>query len=106
EIVVRRSQIELFRNSGSFLRIAYLTDVNAFERLAQALQQLKQQSPATRELILRPEPDVAYEVLVQVMDAARSGKLAATPGSAGTSSSRELFPDIFMGMAPTPAATP
>ncbi len=105
EIIVQQSQIELFRNGGSFLRVAHLTDAGAFERLAQALQQLKQQSPATRELILRPEPDVAYEVLVQVMDAARSGKLAATQGSTGTTGTQELFPDIFMGTAPTPATT-
>jgi biopolymer transport protein ExbD len=106
EIIVRQNQIELFRNGSSFLRVAYHTDTAAFERLAQALQQLKQQSPATRELILRPEPDVAYEVLVQVMDAARSGKPVATPGNTGTSGTQELFPDIFMGVAPMPAATP
>lgn len=105
EIVVGQSQIELFRNGGSFLRVAYPTDASAFERLAQALQQLKLQSPTTRELTLRPEPDVAYEVLVQVMDAARSGKQAATQAGTDTRGSQELFPDIFMGLAPTPGAT-
>jgi biopolymer transport protein ExbD len=102
EIVVRKDLIELFRNGSSFLRTGYGPHGAGLESLAQALQQLKQQSPATRELILRPEPDVAYEVLVQVMDAARSGRITTSPGSPA-GGAQELFPDIFMGVAPAPA---
>ncbi|MGH8528428.1 MAG: ExbD/TolR family protein [Nevskiales bacterium] len=95
EIVLRRAGMELLRNGASVQRIPRRKDGADYLALAQQLRQLKLESPVTREIVLRPEPQIAYEELVQVMDAARVGA-PLSPAPAGA----ELFPDIRIGDAP------
>lgn len=90
EVVIRRDGLELRRDGASALKQAYSTDGREYKALSQMLQQLKAEAPATREITLSPEPEVAYEILVHVMDAARDAGL----------SGKELFPEILMGAAP------
>lgn len=96
EVMIRQSELELLNNGASRLRLSLSTngrnDGAEFATLAQTLQALKAQSPATRQITISPEPEVPYETLVHVMDAVRQGD--------GKSGGQELFPDILMGTAP------
>jgi hypothetical protein len=61
------------------------------------MQSVKQKFPETKAASVLSEPDTSYEVLVQVMDAVRSGRSA----NGGTKLVRvELFPDVSVGDAP------
>jgi hypothetical protein len=61
------------------------------------MQTVKQKFPDTRTASVLSEPDTSYEVLVQVMDAVRTGRSA----NGGTKLVRvELFPDVSVGDAP------
>jgi biopolymer transport protein ExbD len=90
EIVIRRDGLQLLRDGASALKLGYSTDGREYQALTQTLTQLKAQAPATREITLSPEPEVAYEILVRVMDATREAGLTG----------KELFPEVLMGAAP------
>jgi biopolymer transport protein ExbD len=62
--------------------------------LGNLLGKVKDKVPTETKITILLEPTVAYDTLVQVMDAARE---QATPDNR---SERELFPDIALGDAP------
>lgn len=59
-----------------------------YETLAERLAWAKSQRPDTVDVILMPQPDVVYEVLIGTMDAARS--MPTTGGRAGAA----MFPVV------------
>lgn len=101
EVVLRRTEIQLMRNGALLQRIARRRDGGDYRALATQLHGLKKASPATKEIVLRPEPNIPYDDLVHVMDAARIG--APLPPAAQPPP--ELFPDIRIGDAPAVVTT-
>ena len=98
EVVIRADSIEVGDRIGGLIeRIPRTTsghyDVAALATLARAL---KEKFPGQSDVTLLPEPNIPYDVLVQVMDAMRSG-----PQVQGAKVVQvELFPDISIGDAP------
>lgn len=73
-----------------------------FESLNDYLKNVKASYPAKTAVTVLLEPDIAYDVLVQVMDAVRMTQYA----TAGNVVNAELFPDISIGDAvPAPTVT-
>ena len=104
EITVRDDVIEVGdRHAGVLNRIARSSDDDAVDdgslaELGQYLRELKRRFPAHVDATLLLEPDVPYDLLVQVMDAVR---VADIPASDGRLAARaELFPQISIGDAP------
>ncbi|MGH8481137.1 MAG: ExbD/TolR family protein [Nevskiaceae bacterium] len=65
------------------------------------LAEVKRRNPEEESVTLLLEPDIQYDVLVQVMDAAR----VFPPGSAELAGGIPMFPSIAIGDAP-PATAP
>ena len=97
EVIVRKDSIEIANRNGDFYKKldnqkgAY--DVRALER---QLRELKTRFPKKRDASILLEDDIAYEILVQVMDALREDPTIRDANG----SSAELFPDISIGDAP------
>jgi biopolymer transport protein ExbD len=101
EVVVRKNAVEVGDRIGGLLqRIERGTtpeaEAKAFVALGSLLVQVKQRFPDKREATLLAEPEVAYDTLIQAMDAMRG-----TVSAQGTQLVRaELFPLISVGDAP------
>ena len=65
-----------------------------FDALADHMKRIKARFPRETNLILSAEPDVAYEVVIQTMDACRELRGAAAAGVAD----RKLFPDVSLSL--------
>ncbi len=98
EIVVRRDALEVGDRIGGLIqRIPAAAGGGPDTRALQALvQQIKTKFPDKREATVLAEQDTSYDVLVQVMDAVRSGHLAQGDKLVKA----ELFPNISIGDAP------
>jgi biopolymer transport protein ExbD len=59
------------------------------ERLTATLKLIKEKYPASKQLVLVPDDDLKYEVIVKIMDAARDYK-------APTGHRIELFPEVVL----------
>lgn len=100
EVVIRRDGFEVGDRVGGLIRRVENTATGYdYKALSALMQQLKQRFPDKQDATVLSEPDTAYDVLVQTMDAVRS---ARTSGKNGTTF--ELFPDISVGDAPVPGA--
>ena len=101
EIVVRKDSVEVGDRIGGLLQriergATPEAEAKAFVALGSLLVQVKQRFPDKREATLLAEPEVAYDTLVQAMDAMRG-----TVTARGTQLVRaELFPVISVGDAP------
>jgi biopolymer transport protein ExbD len=97
EVIVRANELVVNdRNSGPLKvlpNIATGYDLNA---LSEFIRQVKSKFPAKTDATVLLGPDIAYDVLVQVMDTVRVYELPTAPFSKA-----ELFPDISVGDAPT-----
>ena len=101
EITVRENSIEVgdryngmlsrFDNGGANYDLAGLSDY---------LLEVKSRFPDKADATLLLEPDISYEVLVQVMDTIRVAE--RLPDGARESVRYELFPEISIGDAPVP----
>ncbi len=99
EVVVRRGGLEAGdRGNESMQTLANRDSGYDLQGLSALLQQLKARYPQNRAVTVLVEPDISYDQLVQVMDAVRTSRAAATADTAATSI--ELFPDISIGDAP------
>ena len=101
EITVREDAIEVGdRNAGVLSRIDNTVDGYDLPQLTTYLQRVKQQFPDKADATLLLEPDISYQVLVEVMDAVR---VAERAGESPREVVRyELFPEISIGDAPIP----
>jgi biopolymer transport protein ExbD len=97
EIVVRQDALEVGdRIGGLIMRIGRTDKGYDYKTLSDLMQQLKTRFPDKTDATVLAEPDTPYDVLVQVMDAVRQGKVA----NGATVVDAEFFPDISVGDAP------
>jgi len=99
-VVIRKSGLEITDRNGSKTEIANTAQGYDFKRLNTDLVAIKQSAPSKDDITLLLEADVPYDVLVQTMDAARSLPKGV---QIGENPSRDLFPQISIGDAPTAA---
>ena len=96
EITVRDDLIEVGdRNAGRLASIDNSPEGYNFEELSEYLQRVKQKFPEKTDATLLLEPDISYEVLVQVMDAVRVVEHLDDEKIVKS----ELFPEIAIGDA-------
>lgn len=60
-----------------------------FEGLTLALKRIKEKYPASKSMVLVPDDDMKYQLIVDIMDAARDYKVA-------TGHRIELFPEVVL----------
>ena len=98
EITVRDASIEVGdRNAGVLSRIDNTSDGYDLDELADYLQRVKQQFPDKADATLLLEPDISYQVLVEVMDTVRI--VERVDEDAHLAVKYELFPEISIGDA-------
>jgi biopolymer transport protein ExbD len=97
EVIVHPAELVINdRNSGPLKvlpNVATGYDLNA---LSEFMRVVKSKFPQKMDATVLLGPDIAYDVLVQVMDTVRVYELPTAPFSKA-----ELFPDISVGDAPT-----
>lgn len=98
EVVVRADAIEVGDRIGGLIqRIPKKADgSHDVATLALLARAIKEKFPDKTDVTVLPEPDVAYDVLVQTMDALRAGRQAQGAKLVEVA----LFPDISIGDAP------
>ena len=102
EVIVRDASIQVGdRNAGIFSDIPKTEAGYDFDSLTAKLKNVKAQFPDQLAVTLLLEPDIDYEVVVQVMDAVRTYRVEE-PGEFRRA---ELFPEISIGDAPFMAAS-
>jgi biopolymer transport protein ExbD len=97
EVLVRKDSIQLAdRNSGPLGTMQNLPSGYDYEGLTNYLKRVKAKFPDMTNATLLFEPDIPYDILVQVMDRVRVFETNAS----GRSEQAELFPDISIGDVP------
>jgi biopolymer transport protein ExbD len=97
EVVIRRDALEVGDRIGGLIqRIPDTPSGHDLQALAVLAQQIKTRFPDQTDATVLPEPNTAYDTLVQVMDALRAGRM--TQGTTVVRSA--LFPNISIGDAP------
>lgn len=97
EIVVREKSLTVGdRNSGQLKSIPNGEDGYNLKVLTDYLKRVKARFPEKTDVTLLLEPDIPYDVLVQVMDAVRMFEAV----QAAEVVKAELFPEISIGDAP------
>jgi biopolymer transport protein ExbD len=97
ELVLRKDSIEVGdRRGGLIKRITHQDGSYDYAQLSELLQQIKARYPDKQDVTLLLEPDIAYDSLVQTMDAVRIADVVV----AGNLVKVELFPQISVGDAP------
>jgi len=99
EVTVRETSIEVGdRRTGRLRTLKAGPDGHDYKALSAFLKELKARVPNQDEATLLLEPDIPYDVLVQVMDAVRV--VVVDDAGPGTLAMAELFPEISIGDAP------
>lgn len=97
EVIVRADRLEVGeRNGGLMTSLPMVNESYDFAGLSKYLQRVKATFPEKLDASILLEPDVPYDVLVQVMDAVRVFEAV----QAGSVVKAELFPEISIGDAP------
>ena len=102
-VAIRKSELELSDLQGVTTHIPNTAEGRDVKTLATRLSEIKLGHPKEEQITLLMEQDVAYEVLVQVMDAARTLPAGV---QLTTSSARDMFPLISIGDAPDVSGAP
>lgn len=95
EITVRSDRIEVANRGGAPITIGKREEGYNLKSLGDVLKQIKAEFPDRTDATIRLEPDISYEVLVQVMDTVR----VAPAVQAASVVWVELFPAISIGDA-------
>jgi hypothetical protein len=99
EITVRDASIEVGdRATGLLSRIENTSDGYDFGELAAYLERVKRQFPDKADAKLLLEPEIPYQVLVEVMDTVRVTERKREESNELVK--YELFPEIAIGDAP------
>ena len=98
EVIVRKTGLEIANGSYVEAAIPKKDDQYDMDKLSEMLMRLKAQYPEKEDATILMEPDIAYDYLIQVMDAVRSIEIRADEGEAVKK--MVLFPDISIGDAP------
>ena len=98
EVIVRKTGLEIANGSYVEAAIPKKDDQYDMEMLSEMLMRLKTQNPDKEDATVLLEPDIAYDYLIQIMDAVRGAELRED-GSA-EAQKISLFPEISIGDAP------
>ena len=98
EIIVREKGLEIGNGRRVVARFPNIEGKHDFASLSQHLLEIKRNYPDKMNATVLMEPDIEYELLVQVMDAVRTAELSQ--GENGIFEKVALFPDISIGDAP------
>jgi biopolymer transport protein ExbD len=97
EVLVRKDSLQVAdRNSGPLATLQSTAGGYDYEGLTNYLKRLKARFPEKTDASLLFEPDIPYDILVQVMDRVR---VFETKQGTRTEQA-ELFPDISIGDVP------
>ncbi len=98
EVVVRANRLEVGeRHTGLLTSLPRIDGDYDLEGLSAFLKRIKAKYPDKVDATILLEQDVAYDVLVQVMDTVR---VYPAQSEAGEEIQAELFPEISIGDAP------
>jgi biopolymer transport protein ExbD len=97
EVLVRKESIQVAdRNSGPLATMQSTADGYDYEGLTNYLKRVKAKFPEKTDASLLFEPDIPYDILVQIMDRVRVFETKQV----GRAEQAELFPDISIGDVP------
>jgi len=99
EVIVRKAGLEIANGSFVEAAIPKKDDQYDMEMLSEMLVRLKARYPEKKDATVLMEPEIAYDYLIQIMDAVRSTELQQEDGSDKVQK-MALFPDISIGDAP------
>src|SRR5580700_2623242 len=101
EVVVRKDSLQVDdRNSGPLASFPSHDGAYDYDALSSYLQQVKSRFPDKTDATVLLEPDIPYDVVVQVMD-----RMRVLEVNAGLDTVQyELFPDVSLGDAPAEGA--
>ncbi len=98
EVIVREAGLELAEGDTVIARIPKVEEAYDLEQLNEHVMALKRQYPDHDEASVLLEPNIAYDHLIQVMDAVRSAEISMDGQAEMTRVA--LFTDISIGDAP------
>jgi biopolymer transport protein ExbD len=98
EVIVRKTGLEIANGSYVEAAIPKKDDRYDMEMLSEMLMRLKAQYPDKEDATILLEPEIAYDYLIQIMDAVRGAEVRED-GSEEVQKML-LFPDISIGDAP------
>lgn len=98
-VTMRATGIDISDRNGALRHLQNTPSGYNIQALADVLVEAKKAAPSEQSLTLLLEPDIAYDNIVQVMDAARVTSAEARASGLP----RELFPQISIGDAPAAA---
>jgi len=98
EVIVRKTGLEIANGSYVEAAIPKKDDRYDMEMLSEMLMRLKAQYPDKEDATILLEPEIAYDYLIQIMDAVRGAEVRED-GSEEVQRML-LFPDISIGDAP------
>jgi biopolymer transport protein ExbD len=98
EVIVRKTGLEIANGSYVEAAIPKKDDRYDMEMLSEMLMRLKAQYPDKEDATILLEPEIAYDYLIQIMDAVRGTEIRED----GSEEVQRLilFPDISIGDAP------
>ena len=98
EVIVRETGLEIANGSSVEAAFPKKDDQYDLEMLTEMLLRLKAQYPEKEDATVLMEPNIAYDYLIQIMDAVRGTEIQAK----GIEKTQKivLFPDISIGDAP------
>lgn len=102
-LTVRETGMQLDDERGALQRFPIQPDGYNTVALNDLLREIKKRRPNQTTITLLMEPDIAYDDMIQIMDAVRAHRDADTELGRMVLKQR-LFPDISIGDAPPPAA--
>jgi len=98
EVVIRDEKIDVGDRIGGLIQSIPKTAAGAYDyaQLAAVMRMIKERFPDKTDATVLSDPNVSYDVLVQVMDALRATRQVQGPKTVEVA----LFPDISIGDAP------
>jgi len=98
EVIVRKAGLEIANGHSVEAAIPKKDDQYDMEMLSQILTRLKASYPDKEDATVLLEPEIAYDYLIQIMDAVRGAEIRED----GSDEAQKivLFPDISIGDAP------
>ena len=98
EVIVRKAGLELANGSNVVAAIPNQEGEYDFKKLNKILLRLKSDYPTKDDATVLMEPDIEYDLLIQVMDALRATEIPEE--GSGELQKMVLFPQISIGDAP------
>jgi biopolymer transport protein ExbD len=99
EVIVRKAGLEIANGSFVEAAIPKKDDQYDMEMLSEMLVRLKTRYPEKEDATILMEPEIAYDYLIQIMDAVRGTEIQQEDSS-DMVQKLVLFPDISIGDAP------